>query len=144
MIDKVVALFLGLFMCLSVVASAATPEAEMMSAQQQKAASWIDTMLVKNKPTDALKLMSSEAQKDISDKKIIDMTKEMTQNFGKFKGARFISWTALDQFQMFYLMSFEKEPMVRCIFIFNKKGEMMNFAMQAIKPQGNSSKEKSK
>lgn len=138
---RVVGLLLCLFMCLYVVAYAATPEAEMMSAQQQKAASWIDTMLVKNKPTDALKLMSSEAQKEISEKKIIELTKKMTQNFGKFKGARFISWTALDQFQMLYLMSFEKEPVVRCVFFFNEKGEMMNFAMQAIKQKENTSKE---
>lgn len=138
---RVVGLFLGLFMCLSVVAYAATPEAEMMSAQQQKAVSWIDTMLVKNKPIDALKLMNREAQKEISEKKIIELTKEMTQNLGKFKGARFISWTALDKFQMLYLMSFEKEPVVRCVFFFNEKGEMMNFAMQAIKQKENTSKE---
>ncbi|SDP26440.1 hypothetical protein [Selenomonas ruminantium] len=130
---KVVALVLGAMMSFSAMAMAATPEAEMMSAQQAKVAAWTDVMLVKNKPTDALKLMSSEAQKEITAKKITDVSKEMAKNLGKFKGARFVSWTVLDQCQMMYLMSFEKEPIVRCVFIFDQKGNMLNFALQPIK-----------
>lgn len=130
---KIVALVLGAMMSFSAMAMAATPEAEMMSAQQAKVAAWTDSMLVKNKPADALKLMSSEAQKEITVKKITDVSKEVTKNLGKFKGGRFVSWTVLDQCQMMYLMSFEKEPVVRCVFIFDQKGNMLNFALQPIK-----------
>lgn len=132
---KVAALVLGAMMSFSAMAMAATPEAEMMSAQQAKVAAWTDAMLVKNKPADARKLMSSEAQKEITEKKITDVSKEMTTKLGKFKGARFVSWTVLDQCQMMYLMSFEKEPIVRCVFFFDQKGNMLNFALQPIPQQ---------
>ena len=129
---QITALVLGAMMSFSAIAMAATPEAEMMSAQQAKVAAWTDSMLVKNKPTDARKLMSSEAQKEITEEKITDLSKKINKNFGKFKGGRFISWALLDQCQMMYIMSFEKAPLVRCLFIFDQKGNMLTFFLQPI------------
>lgn len=132
---KIVALVLGAVMSMSVAAMAATPEAETMSAQQGKAAAWVDTMLVKNNPADTLKLMSAEARKEVDVKKITEVSREMTINLGKYKSARFVGWTRFDQGdQMMYLMSFEKEPLVRCIFMFDKQGNLQNFALTPIQP----------
>lgn len=140
---KIAALVLGAMMSFSAMAMAATPEAETMSAQQVKSANWIDAMLVKNKPVDALKLMSADAQKEITDKKITELSQEVNKNLGAFKGARFLGWTVMDQYQMVYLMSFEKEPLVRCVFLFDEKGNMMNFALQPLKQkQENADKKK--
>ena len=47
---KIAALVLGALLSVSAAAMAATPDAEMMSTQQEKAAAWVDTMLVKNDP----------------------------------------------------------------------------------------------
>lgn len=119
---------------LSAVAMAATPEADAMSAQQVKANSWIETMLVKNKPADTLKLMGAEAQKEIDAQKITAISDEMAKNMGKYKNSRFVGWTRFDQGdQMMFLMSFEKEPVVRCVFLFDKDGNLQNFALSPLK-----------
>ena len=34
---------------------------------------------------------------------------------------------------MMYLLSFEKEPVVRCVFLFDKKGNLQNFALSPVK-----------
>lgn len=130
---KILALVFGAMLSMSAVAMAATPEAEAMSAQQAKAAAWTDAMLVKNKPADTLKLMSSEAKKEITDKKITEISKDISKNLGKFQGARLAGWSCLEQFQLVYFMKFEKEPLVRCVFFFDNKGEMLNFALQPLK-----------
>ena len=121
-------------MSMSVAAMAATPEAESMSAQQGKAVAWVDTMLVKNNPAASLKLMSAEAQKEIDAKKATAIHRDMDKNLGKYKGGRFVGWTRFDQAdQMMYLLSFEKEPVVRCVFLFDKKGNLQNFALSPVK-----------
>ncbi len=131
---KITALCLGAMLSLSAVAMAATPEADAMSAQQVKANSWIETMLVKNKPADTLKLMGAEAQKEIDAKKITAISDEMAKNMGKYKNSRFVGWTRFDQGdQMMYLMSFEKEPVVRCVLLFDKDGKLQNFALSPLK-----------
>ena len=130
---KIVALLMGAMLSMSAIAMAATPEAEVMSTQQARAAAWTDAMLVKNKPADTLKLMSSEAKKEITDKKINDISKDISKNLGKFQGARLAGWSCLEQYQLVYFMKFEKEPLVRCVFFFNDKGEMLNFALQPLK-----------
>ncbi len=129
---KIVALALGAMMSMSVAAMAATPDAEMMSAQQVKANTWIDAMLVKNKPTESLKVMSPDFQKNVDDKKITEFHQDLVKHLGKLKGASFVSWVRIpgtDQDQMLYLMSFEKEKLVRCVFFFDKKGNLHNFAL---------------
>jgi len=131
---KITALFLGAMLSVSAVAMAATPEAEIMSAQQGKAVAWVDAMLVKNNPVGSLKLMGAEAQKEIDAKKITDISQDMTKNLGKYKASRFVAWTRFDQVdQMMYLMSFEKEPVVRCVFLFDKNGNLQNFALSPLK-----------
>ncbi|SHK84864.1 hypothetical protein SAMN05216582_12071 [Selenomonas ruminantium] len=129
---KILAVLFGVMLGMSAVTMAATPEAEIMSVQQAKAMAWTDTMLVKNKPADTLKLMSSEAQKEITDKKITEIGKDISKNLGKYQGARLAGWSCLDQFQLVYFMKFEKEPLVRCVFFFNEKGEILNFALQPL------------
>lgn len=131
---KLTALVLGAMMSVSAIAMAATPESEALSAQQTKAAAWVETMLVKNDPAGTLKLMSAEAQKEIDTKKITAISQDMAKNMGKFKESRFVGWTRFDQGdQMMYLMSFEKEPVVRCIFLFDKQGNLQNFALSPLK-----------
>ena len=131
---KIVALALGAMMSMSVAAMAATPEAESMSAQQGKAVAWVDTMLVKNNPAASLKLMGAEAQKELDVKKITDISNDMAKNLGKYKSSRFVGWTRFDQGdQLMYLMSFEKEPVVRCVFLFDKNGNLQNFALSPLK-----------
>ena len=131
---KITALVLGALLSVSAAAMAATPDAEMMSTQQEKAAAWVDTMLVKNDPAASLKLMSAEAQKEIDVKKITDISNDMAKNLGKYKSSRFVGWTRFDQGdQLMYLMSFEKEPVVRCIFLFDKQGNLQNFALSPLK-----------
>ena len=140
---KITALVLGAMLSVSAVAMAATPEAEMMSAQQQKAAAWTDTMLVKNKPADTLKLMGAEAQKEIDVKRITDISKDMEKSLGKYKASRFVGWTRFDQAdQLTYLMSFDKEPVVRCVFLFDKQGNLQNFALTPLKKEKEDSKKK--
>ena len=117
---KIVALALGAMMS--------------MSAQQGKAVAWVDTMLVKNNPAASLKLMGAEAQKEIDVKKITDISNDMAKNLGKYKSSRFVGWTRFDQGdQLMYLMSFEKEPVVRCVFLFDKNGNLQNFALSPLK-----------
>ena len=132
---KIVALVLGAMMSFSAMAMAATPEAELMSAQQAKASAWIDAMLVKNKPADAFKVMSSEAQKGVTTQQIAAIGKDI-QKLGKMKGGRFVSWAIPNpkQCQMMYFISFEKAPLVRCVFIFDDKDNLQNFALQPIQP----------
>ena len=131
---KIAALVLGALLSVSAAAMAATPDAEMMSTQQEKAAAWVDTMLVKNNPAASLKLMGAEAQKEIDVKKITDISNDMAKNLGKYKSSRFVGWTRFDQGdQLMYLMSFEKEPVVRCVFLFDKNGNLQNFALSPLK-----------
>ena len=131
---KITALVLGALLSVSAVSMAATPEAESMSAQQGKAAAWVDTMLVKNDPAATLKLMAPEAQKEIDVKKITAISQEMAKNMGKYKSSRFVGWTRFDQGdQMMFLMSFEKEPVVRCVFLFDQQGNLQNFALSPLK-----------
>jgi hypothetical protein len=133
---KITALVLGAMLSVSAVAMAATPEAEMMSTQQGKAVAWVDAMLVKNNPAATLKLMSAEAQKEIDVKKITDISNEMAKTLGKYKASRFVGWTRFDQGdQMMYLMAFEKEPVVRCVFIFDKQGNLQNFVVSPLKQE---------
>ena len=131
---KITALVLGALLSVSAAAMAATPDAEMMSTQQEKAAAWVDTMLVKNDPAASLKLMGAEEQKEIDVKKATAIHQDMDKNLGKYKGGRFVGWTRFDQAdQMMYLLSFEKEPVVRCVFLFDKKGNLQNFALSPVK-----------
>ena len=52
----------------------------------------------------------------------------------KYQESRFISWTRFDQAdQMIYLMHFEKEQLVRCELLFNKKGQLEGFSLAALK-----------
>lgn len=140
---KITALCLGAMLSLSAVAMAATPEAEAMSAQQVKAANWIDVMLVKNKPADTLKLMGPEAQKEIDAQKITAISQDMTKNMGKYKTSRFVGWTRFDQGdQLMYLMAFDKEPVVRCVFLFDKQGNLQNFALSPLKQTDEKDKKK--
>jgi len=133
---KITALVLGALLSVSAVAMAATPESEAMAAQQSKAAAWVDTMLVKNDPAGTLKLMGPEAQKEIDVKKITEISQEMAKNMGKYKASRFVGWTRFDQGdQMMFLMSFDKEPVVRCIFLFDEKGNLQNFALSPLKQE---------
>ena len=133
---KITALVLGAMLSVSAVAMAATPEAEMMFTQQGKAVAWVDAMLVKNNPAATLKLMSAEAQKEIDVKKITDISNELAKTLGKYKASRFVGWTRFNQGdQMMYLMAFEKEPVVRCVFIFDKQGNLQNFAVSPLKQE---------
>ena len=133
---KITALVLGAMLSVSAVAMAATPEAEMMSTQQGKAVAWVDAMLVKNNPAATLKLMSAEAQKEIDVKKITEISNEMAKTLGKYKASRFVGWTRFNQGdQMMYLMAFEKEPVVRCVFIFDKQGNLQNFVVSPLKQE---------
>ena len=137
---KIAALVLGALLSVSAAAMAATPDAEMMSTQQEKAAAWVDTMLVKNDPAASLKLMGAEAQKEIDVKKATAIHQDMDKNFGKYKGG-----TRFDQAdQMMYLLSFEKEPVVRCVFLFDKKGNLQNFALSPVKQTEEKKDEKKK
>lgn len=129
---KIIVLCATLFVLMATSAYAATPDAEMMSAQQVKATAWIDAMLVKNKPVDSLKVMAPDFQKNVDDKKITEFYQDLVKKLGKLKGASFVSWARIpgtDQDQMLYLMSFEKEKLVRCVFFFDKKGNLHNFAL---------------
>ena len=131
---KIAALVLGALLSVSAAAMAATPDAEMMSTQQEKAAAWVETMLVKNDPAASLKLMSAEAQKEIDVKKITDISNDMAKNLGKYKSSRFVGWTRFDQGdQLMYLMAFEKEPVVSCVFLFDKNGNLQKFALSPLK-----------
>jgi hypothetical protein len=142
---KIAALVLGALLSVSAAAMAATPDAEMMSTQQEKAAAWVETMLVKNDPAASLKLMSAEAQKEIDAKKATAIHQDMDKNLGKYKGGRFVGWTRFDQAdQMMYLLSFEKEPVVRCVFLFDKKGNLQNFALSPVKQTEEKKDEKKK
>jgi len=139
---KITALVLGALLSVS-AAAMASPESDAMAAQQAKAAAWIDTMLVKNKPADTLKLMGAEAQKEIDDKKITSISEEMAKNMGKYQASRFVGWTRFDQGdQMMYLMSFDKEPVVRCIFLFDEKGNLQNFALSPLKQEAEDNSQK--
>lgn len=133
---KITALVLGALLSVSAAAMAATPDAEMMSTQQVKASAWIDAMLIKNKPVDSLKVMAPEFQKNVDEKKITQFHQGDLKKLGKLTASQFVSWTRIpqaDQDQMLYLMSFEKEKLVRCIFIFDKKGNLQNFVLSPIK-----------
>ena len=133
---KLTALILGAMLSVSAVAMAATPESEALSAQQGKAAAWVDTMLVKNNPTAALKMMGAEAQKEIDAKRITEISKDMEKNLGKYKASRFVGWTRFDQGdQLMFLMSFDKEPVVRCVFLFDQQGNLQNFALTPLKQE---------
>ena len=138
---KIMALCLGAILSCSAVAMAVTPDAQALSNEQEKAAAWMDVMLVKNKPVDALKMMGSEAQKEIDAAKITSTAQKMANDLGKYKGAQFVAWTRFDQAdQMVYFMTFEKEPVVRCVLIFDKQGNLQNFGMNPIKQQENKAK----
>ena len=117
---KIAALVLGALLSVSAAAMAATPDAEMMSTQQEKAAAWVDTMLVKNDPAASLKLMGAEAQKEIDVKKATAIHQDMDKNLGKYKGGRF------------------------CVFLFDKKGNLQNFALSPVKQTAEKKDEKKK
>ena len=138
---KIMALCLGTMLSFSAVAMAVTPDAQIFSNEQEKAVAWTDTMLVKNKPVEALKLMGSEAQKEIDANKITSIAQEMTKQMGKYKAAQFVAWTRFDQAdQLVYFMSFEKEPVVRCVLIFDKQGNLLNFGLTPVKQKAEADK----
>lgn len=118
----------------SASALAASPDAASLSREQELAVKWTDAMLIKQQPTAAWKLMSSESQQNIKIAEMNKLSAEITQKLGSFKDSRFVSWNRLPQTdQMVYLMSFEKEKIVRCVFVFDKKEQLRNFALTPLK-----------
>ena len=95
--------------------------------------------ILKNLPqyesaSEQLSLISKRWQKEIDAAKITSTAQKMANDLGKYKGAQFVAWTRFDQAdQMMYLLSFEKEPVVRCVFLFDKKGNLQNFALSPVK-----------
>lgn len=131
---KIAALCLGAMLSFSAVAMAATPEAEMMSAEQAKAVTWIDSLLVKNKPEGAWKTMSSEFQKNVELKKFTELRKKIDQEMGGLKGSSFLSWARPNkqEDQMSYLLFFEKTGPAQCFFIFDKQGNLQDFVIRPL------------
>lgn len=132
----VIAMCVAIMMAFSSMAFAATPDSEALSTEQTAADQWINLMIVKNDTTGAVKTMSPEAQKAITDKTIKDVSSQITKNLGKYQEGRFVSWVRYDQAdEMTYLMSFSKEKLVRCVMIFNKNGQMDNFSLTPVQVQ---------
>lgn len=119
---------------LSGTAMAASPDAAAFSGEQDIAGKWVDTMLVKRDSSAVLKLMAGDAQKEIDKAKLNTLSGDIASRLGQLKERRFVSWTRFDQAdQMIYLMTFEKEPAVRCALLFDKKGQLQNFALTPLK-----------
>ncbi|SFT72844.1 Protein of unknown function [Selenomonas sp. GACV-9] len=130
----IVVLCMACLLAFSASALAATPDAAALSGEQETAVKWVDAMLVKQDAAAGIKLMGPQAQKNIQADKLGKSLSELNQKFGKYQESKFISWTRFDQAdQMIYLMRFEKEQLVRCELIFDKKGQLENFSLAALK-----------
>ncbi len=115
-------------------AMAATPEATAFGAEQQVSDQWIDTMLVKSQVDDAYGMMSEESRKNIQKDKFQELRAKIAADMGAVKGGRLVSWTRFDQNdQMIYFLSFEKQPVVRCLLVFDKQGKLANFELNPMK-----------
>jgi hypothetical protein len=87
-------------------------------------------MLTHNDSNGAFKLMGEDVRKSLTEAKMAGLKASIDKDMGSIKGMHFVSWTRFDQAdQMVYLLSFEKKPMVRCAFIFDKKGNLEDFAL---------------
>ena len=131
---KYVVLFcLVAMLALSGSALAAGPDVKDFSTEQDMAARWMDTMLVKNKPVEARAMVGGIAQKAVNQDQMNKLGADNAKNLGACKAGRFVSWTRFDQAdQMVYLMGFEKEPAIYCVMIFSKQGELENFFLKPI------------
>ena len=111
-------------------ALAAAPDAAMFQKEEDTADLWAQSMLVQVQPGNARSLMSADAQKNIDEAKMKEISDKLTKQLGKLKTSRFVSWVRFDQAdQMTYLMSFEKGNPMRSILIFNKQGGLENFVI---------------
>ena len=139
---KYVVLFcLVAMLALSGSALAAGTDAKDFSTEQDMAARWMDTMLVKNKPVEARVMMGALAQKSVTQDQMAKLGAEITKNLGSCNAGRFVSWTRFDQAdQMVYLMGFEKEPAIYCVLVFSKQGELENFFLKPIPKENTNSK----
>lgn len=132
----IVALCAAMMMAFSSMAFAATPDATAFSNEQNAADQWIKLMIVQKNGTAAVKTMSPEAQKAITASKLNDVTKDINSKLGNYQDGKFLSWVRYDQAdEMTYIMSFSKEKLVRCVMVFNKQGQMENFALSPVEVQ---------
>ena len=130
----IAALCMACLLAFSANALAATPDATALSGEQEIAVKWMDAMLVKQDSAAVIKLLEPERQKKISQDDLAKNLSQLSQKYGKYQESRFISWTRFDQAdQMIYLMHFEKEQLVRCELLFNKKGQLEGFSLAALK-----------
>ena len=130
----VVALCFFFMLALSGTVLAAAPDAKVFSTEQDLAVRWTDTMFAQSKPVEARAMMGADAQKAVDQAKITKLSDGIAKDLGKYKSGRFVSWTRYDQLdQMVYLMSFEKQPAVFCVLLFNKQGELENFSLNPAK-----------
>ncbi|MDD6120768.1 MAG: hypothetical protein PUB57_09660 [Selenomonadaceae bacterium] len=149
----VIALALGAMTLLPLPVSAAAafptgaPDAPMFTTEQTKANQWIDAMLVKQKPTDAYTLMAPAAQKQFAKDKIVKISQDLKARWGKLEALGFVRWERFTQAdRMFYVMKFEKAPVVYCVLVYDKQGGLENFTLsevakdQPAKDQGKSTK----
>lgn len=139
----ILALCVAFLMTFSAGAWAATPDATVFSGEQELAVKWTEAMLNKQQPAEALKIMSREAQQNIQAEEMNKISAEITKNLGTLKTSQFVSWNRLPQVdQVIYLMSFEKEKIVRCVFLYDKKGQLNNFALTPMKEEKQDKKDK--
>lgn len=118
----------------STALAAPTKDAELFSTEQTRATQWLDTMLTQKKPAAALNVMSAQAKKDITAAKMTELQQKIEKELGTLQSARFVGWTRFDQAdQVIYLLSFSKEQVVQCVFLFSPTGELNTFALTPMK-----------
>ena len=145
-----IALALGAMTLLPLPVSAAAafptgaPDAPVFTTEQTKANQWIDAMLGKQKPADAYTLLAPEAQKQIARDKVTKISQELQKKWGKVEALGFVRWERFTQAdRMFYVMKFEKAPVVYCALVFDKQGGLENFTLSEV-AQNQPAKDKDK
>ena len=126
--------------------TAAAPDAAAFAAEEQLGDQWLDRMLIKSKTDEAFAMMSERSKKSMNQDKLQQVRAKIATDMGNVKGLRFVSWTRYDQNdQLVYLMSFDKQPVVRCLLVFDKKGQLDSFVLNPmqVKEQKAGDKKKS-
>lgn len=132
----ILALCAAFLLALSTNALAATPEAEVLSIEQQGAQKWMDTMLVKSDYKAARSQMSAEGQKGINEKQMKEKQDAIRKTLGKMQKYQFNAWVRLGNYdRIVYAAQFEKHPLVRCDIIVNQKGQVADFGLAPVQQQ---------
>lgn len=115
---------------------AATPEAEVLSLEQQGAQKWMDTMLVKSDYKAALSQMSAEGQKALNEKQMKEKQEAILKNLGKLQKYQLHAWIRMGSYdRIVYAAQFEKYPLVQCDIIANQKGQVVDFGLAPVQQQ---------